>query len=274
LIRALIHSPNQKAESLTGRNYISYSALSLYQQCPLRYYFRYVVGLPERSVSASLVFGSAIHRAVEHHFNELMAGNEPPNLDALLAEYDRAWQERDPAEVNFGKDDDLESLAQLATRMLTTFQAHDFSKSNGTIIGVEEELRGDIIPGCPDVLGRVDLLIENANELVVTDLKTSRSRRSKNQAEDSAGQLLLYSELVKPLIPSKRVRLQFAVLTKTKEPAIDLHEVPMDQKRVDRVKRIVERVWQAIEREMFYPAPSPMNCPTCPFRGPCRTWPG
>jgi CRISPR/Cas system-associated exonuclease Cas4 (RecB family) len=274
LIQRLIEPANQKAEHLTGRNYISYSALSLYQQCPLRYYFKYIAGLSERTVSASLVFGSAIHRAVEHHFNELMAGNEPPCLDALLAEYDKAWQERNPAEVHFGKDDDLESLAQLATRMLTGFQSHEFSKSPGTIIGVEEELRGNIIPGCPDVLGRIDLLIETTEELVVTDLKTSKSRWSKNQAEDSGGQLLLYSELTRPLVPSKRIRLQFAVLTKTKAPAIDLHEVPVDQKRVDRVKRIVDRVWHGIEAEMFYPAPSPMNCPTCPFRSPCSKWPG
>ena len=48
---------------VTQRDYISYSAISTYQLCPLRYYFHYIVGLPERTVSASLVFGSAIHRA-------------------------------------------------------------------------------------------------------------------------------------------------------------------------------------------------------------------
>ncbi|MBA4015746.1 MAG: hypothetical protein C0483_01015 [Pirellula sp.] len=46
--------------------------MTTYQGCPLRYYFRYIAGLQERTVSASLIFGSAIHCAVEHHFNELM----------------------------------------------------------------------------------------------------------------------------------------------------------------------------------------------------------
>ncbi len=58
----------------TERDYISYSSITSYQACPLRWYFKYIAGLPERTVSSSLVFGSAIHRSVEHHFNELMAG--------------------------------------------------------------------------------------------------------------------------------------------------------------------------------------------------------
>ncbi|MBA4020716.1 MAG: hypothetical protein C0483_26460 [Pirellula sp.] len=254
------------------RNYLSYSSITTYQGCPLRYYFRYVAGLPEKTVSSSLVFGSAVHRAVEHHFNELMAGNEPPTLDALVGEYDRHWQEADPQAVQFGKGDDIESLSQLASKMFGAFQTSPLAMPAGRIIGVEEELRGNVVAGCPDLLGRIDLIIETADELVVTDLKTSRSRWSREQADDSAGQLLLYHELVRSFVPRKRVRLQFAVLTKTKEPAVDLHEVPADRRAVDRTKRIVEKVWKAIDNQVFYPSPSPMQCPGCSFRKQCRAW--
>jgi CRISPR/Cas system-associated exonuclease Cas4 (RecB family) len=256
------------------RDYLSYSAITTYQGCPLRYYFRYIAGLPERTVSASLVFGSAIHRAAELHFNELLAGNEPPPLDALVGEYDRHWQEVDPQTVQFGKDDDVESLGGLAAKVLGAFQTSSIADPAGRIIGVEEELRGAVVAGCPDVLGRIDLLVETADELVVTDLKTSRSRWSRDQADDSAGQLLLYHELVRDFAPRKRVRLQFAVLTKAKEPAIDVHEVPVSGQRIDRTKRIVERVWKAIDAKVFYPAPSAMQCPSCSFHEQCRAWTG
>lgn len=272
--------PNSRASPLpppspkTMRDYLSYSAISLYQSCPLRYFFRYVAGLPERTVSANLVFGSAVHRAVEHHFNELLAGNEPPTVDALVGEYDRHWQEADPQAVQFGKNDDVESLGQLAQKMFEAFQVSSLASPTGQIIGVEEELRGQVVPGCPDILGRIDLIVETAAELVVTDLKTARSRWSRDQADASAGQLLLYHELVRELVPRKRVRLQFAVLTKTKEPAMEVHEVPASQRRIDRTKRIVERVWKAIASQAFYPAPSPMQCPGCSFREQCRAWSG
>ena len=41
------------AKRLTGRDYISWSALSTFRTCPLKYKFRYVAGLPEQSVSAA-----------------------------------------------------------------------------------------------------------------------------------------------------------------------------------------------------------------------------
>ena len=258
----------------TNRDYISYSSITSYQACPLRWYFRYVVGLPERTVSSSLVFGSAIHRAVEHHFNELMAGNERPTLEALLGEYDRHWHETDEGVVKFGKEEDKESLTPLAQRMLAAFQTSSLARVEGHIIGVEEQLRGPVIAGAPDLLGRIDLLVETNDELILSDLKTSRSRWSPEQVDDQAGQLLLYSELVRPLAPRKKLRLQFAVVTKAKLPSVEVHEVVADPNKVDRVKRIVERVWKAIEAGVFYPAPSPTQCPSCPFRESCRKWAG
>lgn len=231
----------QPAVQKPARDYLSYSAITTYQGCPLRYFFRYIAGLPERIVSASLVFGSAIHRAAEFHFNELLAGNEPPPLEALIGEYDRHWREADLQAVQLGKDDDIESLGGLATKMLGAFQTSSLADPAGRIIGVEEEFRGAVISGCPDVLGRIDLLVETAEELVVTDLKTSRSRWSREQADDSAGQLLLYHELVRDFAPRKRVRLQFAVLTKVKEPAMDLHEVPVTRASSPLRRRVVCR---------------------------------
>jgi RecB family exonuclease len=256
------------------RDYLSYSAISTYQRCPLQYYFKYIAGLPEATVSANLVFGSSIHRAAEHHYRELLAGCEPPTLDALLGEYEAAWQSYDPAAIHFGRGKGREELANLAQRMLTAFQASDLARPDGVILGVEEELRGQIVPGCPDLLGRIDLIVETTRELVITDLKTARSRWSRGQVEESAGQLLLYHELARGLAPRKTLRLRFAVLTKTKQPALDVHEVAADRRQIDRMKRIVERVWRAISARHFYPAPSPANCGGCPFRAPCRAWRG
>jgi hypothetical protein len=50
--------------------------------------------------------------------------------------------------------------------------------------------------------------------------------------------------------------------------------LPVVPQRVARTKRIVERVWKAIAAGSFYPTPSPMQCPSCPFREPCRGWTG
>jgi hypothetical protein len=266
-------TPNQLAERLTGRNYLSYSAMNLFRTCPLRFKFKYQDGLPEDSVSAALVFGSAIHRAAELQFNRIMAGEPPPSLAELLDAYQDAWRDQvERGQVTFAKGDDESSLALLATRMLDVFRTSSMAQPAGTFLGIEEEVRGSIIPGVPDLLGRIDLLIETEDAIVITDLKTSRSRWTREQAEDASEQLLLYSELVKRFVPGKALRMRFAVLTKTKDPVMDVHELPVDPQRVERIKRVFERVWQAIAVGNFYPSPSPISCGSCPYAGPCRDW--
>jgi CRISPR/Cas system-associated exonuclease Cas4 (RecB family) len=274
MITTLELSPNQRALELTGRDYISWSAISTYQRCPLQHHFRYVEGLPEATVSASLVFGSAIHRAAEFHFRELLAGNPAPDLDTLLDCYQEEWRERAGMPIEFPKRDDVDSLGQLAERVLMAFRNSDVAAPHGTILGVEEELRGKVVEGCPELLARIDLITETDGDLVVTDLKTARSRWSQAQAELSDEQLLLYGELARRLAPERSLRLQFAVLTKTKSPVVEVHEVVVDPRRIDRTKRVFERTWAAIESRQVYPAPSVMNCSGCPFQQPCRDWTG
>ena len=131
--------------------------------------------------------------------------------------------------------------------------------SRGASVNLEVELDSTLINDperCPDVLGAFDLIVDTGSELVVSDWKTARSRWSREQAEDAAEQLILYSELAKDFAPGKPVKLEFIILTKAKEPIVDRHLMPVDPAQATRTKRVVERVWRAIESGNFYPAPT------------------
>ena len=256
------------------RDYLSYSAVRTFQACPLRYRFRYIDGWPEDCVSSSLVFGSAIHAAVEFFFSQQLAGEEAPSLDELLDVYQQSWRDRSEQEVRFAKTETADSLHQLADRMLTAFLASDLTNQEGRILGVEEELRGELSPDLPDLLGRVDLLLETDDSVIVQDFKTSRSAWNEYQAEDQSEQLLLYADLVRRLVPGKQLRLQFAVITKAKNPKVQLLEANFDESKLERTKRVFENVWSTIQSGHFYPAPSPMQCPGCGYRNQCAAWRG
>lgn len=257
------------------RNHISHSSISTFASCPLRYFFRYELHLPEESVGSSLAVGAALHAGLEFHFNELLAGNSPPGLDALLGVFWDSWRDQgEHRTIVFGSGEDINSIGSLADRMFRAFQSSDFSRPQGTIIGVEEEIRAELLPGVPELLARIDLLIETEEELTVVDFKTARSAWGHEQVQAAAGQLLLYHEAVQTIADGRPVRLQFAVLTKTKSPSLVLHEVPVDPRRIERTKEVVNRVWQAIQSGHFYPNPSILNCSTCPYRKPCEQWAG
>jgi RecB family exonuclease len=228
-------------------DHISYSAISTFQTCPLRFCFRYVLGLPVTTISASLVFGSAMRQAVQFHFEQLLVGRPAPDLDTLLAIYQEYWESCPEETVLFGKDENRDTLGRLADRSLRIFMESDFARPKGVILGIEEELRGQIIPGCPDLLARVDLIVDDGDELHVSDFKTARCSWSDHKVDDTAPQLILYSELVKPIADGRPIKLSFAVLTKTKLPVLAVHDVPLDAQQVERTKRTVERIWRAIQ---------------------------
>lgn len=274
MIRQAAVSPNDIAERLTGRRYLSWSQVSLYRSCPLRFAFHYVEGIPEETVSSSLVFGSGIHAAIQFHHEELLAGNPPPTIGSLMDAYRSVWIGFEDREVRFGKDEDEASLTDLAVKLLETFRASDVATPKGNVIGIEEEIVTPLIPGVPDLLARLDLVVDEPDSLVITDFKTSRTRWSAEQAEHSADQLLLYAESARQLMPDKQVRLQFVVLTKTKTPTIEVHKVALSRPKTNRNLRVLERIWHSIEQQNFYPAPSPMQCPTCPYRRQCGSWAG
>jgi putative RecB family exonuclease len=274
LTPASTNPANEIAKSLTGRDYVSWSALSTFRQCPLKYFFRYVAGLPEESVSASLVFGSGIHAAVEGIYRAALAGEAKPTLEQSMFAYRSAWLPHDPDAIQFGSSETRDSLDALATRMLTAFLSSPVASVHGRVLGVEEEIRGMLVEGVPDLYGRVDLLTEDADTLVVTDIKTSRGKWSAEQVEDSGEQLLLYSHLASEIAPGKKIATRFLVLTKTKEPVIEEHVTEATPEKVKRVLVSVERVWRAIESGVFYPAPSVMSCSTCGYREACRAWKG
>ena len=234
-----------------------------------------MAGLPETVVSSGLVFGGAVHSAIEQHYRALLAGETAPGPEMLLEAFWSAWSTRSQqAEIQFARDEDPAAIGSLAQRVLTAFRESELARPAGAVIAVEEELREALVPGCPDLLARIDLAVETDTELVVTDFKTSRSRWSGDQAEQSGEQLVLYGELAQRLAPAKDLRLEFGVVTKTKTPTVERHPVTSDLQRVARTKRVIERVWLAICSGLFYPAPSPLSCSTCPYRDPCRDWNG
>ena len=100
---AVLTSTQETSVVGKDRDYFSFSSIRAYQACPLRYFFRYVAGLPEESVAATLVFGTSIHRAIEHHYRELLVGNATPSLAALLEQYETGWLEREGVLVRFSK---------------------------------------------------------------------------------------------------------------------------------------------------------------------------
>jgi hypothetical protein len=90
-----IRAPNRLAERITGRPYLSHSQISLMRSCPRKFAFQYVERAAKDFLPSSLIFGSAIHTALELYFRAKLEGLNVTS-QALQSAYHDAWQSRLP----------------------------------------------------------------------------------------------------------------------------------------------------------------------------------
>ncbi len=269
---------NIEAKDLIGRPYLSPSSISTYLRCPLRFRFQYVERLEPDFTASSLVFGVGIHAAVEHHFRKLFADDRAATVEELVSVFEQALATEANQEIRFGRSETADTLRDLAARMLAAFVSSGYSKPQGALIGVEEGLAGTLIDGVPTIHGRADLIgLDATGVLRVTDVKTARNAWTENTIRESTLQQVIYAELLRPwaeALGADDVQAEWLVLRKTKTPAIDRHQLIIDDAQVRQVTNTIRQVWRAIRACNFYPVPSPMNCGGCPFRNACNEWEG
>ena len=260
---------------LTGRNYLSVSAVKQFLRCPLSYRFKYIDRIPEDSVSSALAFGRGIHSALELWFTAQLEGQPEPSLEELLVDFWGEWKacEQETA-IRLSKNEDVTKIADMAKRMIATFIASDVAHPVGQVVGIEEELRASLLVDGPDVLGRLDLVIETPQQFIVIDFKTAKSKWSDAQRQDAELQAIVYKELVERMAGDKPVRVEFIVLTKTKTPSVTVKPATTTDTAIHRGKAMMSATWKAIQNGNFYPAPSITACPSCPFRKQCDAWQG
>lgn len=265
---------NQLAESITGRPYVSHSQIALMRACPRKFAFQYIEGVGKDFIASSLVFGGAVHAALESYFQALMEGRIE-GLEALMMRFRSEWELQCPgtgeAPLRLNKGESIESLQETAERLLKAFLDSPLARPVGDILAVEEERCITLDADLPDIVARVDLVTQTADAVHVVDWKTSRSRWTQEKAIQSAEQLVLYGVTLHQLCAALHlpVRLHFGILTKAKSPAVQVITMPIDAQRAANLTESMRTTWADIQRGSFQPNPSPINCTTCPFKSRC-----
>ena len=136
-------------------------------------------------------------------------------------------------------------------------------------------MRGPVVPDCPELTARVDVLVDGPGALVVANFQTSRRPWGPAKRAEAAPLLLLTGELARVYSGGKPVHLAVAILTTSQRPRLVVHRLPLDPERVTQAKIMAGQVCRAIQAGNIYPSPSAIQCPSCPYRAkPCQAWPG
>lgn len=245
---------------------LSFSSIDTYLNCPAKFRYGYVFRIPSTEVATPLIFGTAVHHALEKfHAGDLAS---MPGEDSLKDWLREAW-ESGP----FDKLDDRENvdLKRRAWRVVTAYRermAKDWRPAAGTEVWFEVPF-GE--PGeNPEamVVGSIDRLdIDPDGALHVTDYKTNKKVKTR-QIVSTDLQLSIYALAVEHLfgrLPAT-VALDFVV------PG-EVVRVPVSDLDLEAARRKVVETARAVKGQTFEPTPNPL-CGWCDFKAICPAWEG
>ncbi len=245
---------------------VSASRLTLFLQCRLRFYFRYVQQIEKRK-TAALHVGSSVHAALKA-WNKARWRSAPLTLDQLEAEYLRVWQNEEHVAVDWG--DEEEKQKKMGWSLVETY-LRDATPPEGVVPdAVEVPVEADLsIHGLPRLIGVLDLVQAGT----IVEYKTSASTPSPEKAAhlnevQVSGYALLYREAT-----GRTERgVQIHTLVKLKTPKLVIASMPpVTEGQKSRLFRLMESYVAGLERRDWVPSPG-LQCSACEYFNECRQW--
>lgn len=267
------HTTTDAGRTASPAAHLSASQLRTYSTCSLQWFCQRHYK-PE-FVASALVFGSAVHAAIETYYQGFLEGREVA-VDEMFEAYEAVWG-AETGEIQYGKKASRESLAGKAAAMLDAFLA---SVQPGEVVAVEQPFECALSEGLPPLVGRIDLVEVVGEEkgdpaLHVVDFKTA-ARATSDPDDLDTSQLTFYAiaahrlGLVAQLgLPLK---MRYDIITKTKSPKVLSYSFAPDHGEGVRVVAKARACWRGMAAEIVFPTPSWM-CTNCGYKRLCAQWP-
>jgi putative RecB family exonuclease len=234
---------------------LSYSQISTYQQCPLKYKLQYIDGLKPKE-RPYFSFGTTIHSAVEYFYKVKVP--VPPSLENLLSYYESNWLSE-----GYESKEEEEKQRAYGREIITTFwntHAPNFRLPVATEFHFYTDIEGIKLQGYID---RVDKL--DSGGLSIIDYKTSREFFTREHLRQDL-QLTLYQLAAEQtwFLPVEKLTLYHL---RSNTPCTC---EARDKIQLDAAREIVLTVAENITKGIFTPAENnfcPCDFPEyCPYQ--------
>ena len=243
----------------------SASQLGCYARCPRQYKYRYIEQREPERAAVALAVGTAVHAAVQYHFEQRARGKSPTpsdalrvlraELGALLSDPKLNWTKTTPAEARA----EAERLLQVFLRELADLPvAHCEAPFE---IALHDPITGEPLPR--PLLGYLDHVLTDGT---VIELKTTARRYSDTDIAANL-QFAAYRVVARR---QRRPDVRLVALLKTKTPTAQLVSMGVASHAEERwFLEAVRDIERGIHAGVFPPSPG-MACSTCDFREACR----
>ncbi|MEI7733198.1 MAG: PD-(D/E)XK nuclease family protein [Verrucomicrobiota bacterium] len=264
--RATPEPNNDRLEELVKT--VSASRLNLWNNCRLKFYFRYVLQI-SKPKTAALFVGSLVH-AILQSWSMARWKKEPFDLEKYKAQFDEQWKDQQAkARIDWEGEEDKERAGAwnaIECYFKQTPITQD-EKPEAVEVSVEADLEKH---GLPKLIGVLDLVREGGR---IVDFKTcGQTPHPEMVKHTNLLQLSCYAVLYRECTGHLEGGLEIHSIVKTKTPKIIITELPpMTNQQQTRLFKIIESYQAGIYREDFVPAAG-FTCAGCEYLKECRAW--
>lgn len=244
----------------------SHSKINCYEQCPLKYKYKYIDRLtPARGESIEAFLGSRVHEALEKIYRDLKY-EKLPSLQEILDYFNKRWEEEWKDDIVIVKDEySAENYRKMGERYITDFYKTHEPFNHSTTIALETEYTVPLDEeGNYYMHVRIDRLALNDGVYEIHDFKTSNTLPGQDYL-DNDRQLALYAYGVKYKFPdAEKIKLIWHYLAFNKEMVSFRTDDALENLRKETLDLI-----QKIENEEDFQARESALCSWCEYQPLC-----
>ena len=248
----------------------SHSRLSAFEQCKLKYKFRYIDGIiPEMEKTIESHLGNVVHSSLEWLYKQIKYG-KIPSVDELVSFYSNKWKEDYEIGILIVKKGlNIEHYFNKGVQFLINYYLEHKPFDDNTI-DVEKEIEISLDEtGLYKIRGFIDRVAHNpkTGEYEVHDYKTSNNFPSNEQIENDR-QLALYAIAIKEIYgKEKNVRLIWHYLSFNKK----IHSTRTNEQLENLKRETIELIKEIEATKNFTPTKSAL-CHWCEYKNICPAW--
>ncbi len=260
-------------EELRMKPHLSASSINAYLECGLQYKLSRIDKVKPDFTPDALVYGSTIHKIIEHIQTIRMCG-DCPVIEEMVALFEQIWREKaeDNSTIQYRKGESFTSLLNQGKKLVALYL--QYLPENGFgLLAIEEpfelHLEGLDIP----IIGVMDMVEEDeSGTVIITDHKTASRAYSADEVNNSF-QLTVYHIAARSNgYAGRDILMKFDCLIKTRTPRFEqVYTVRSEEAELRAMKKI-RSVWEGIIKGVFIPNDTSWKCSMCNYKSYCEQW--
>jgi len=249
-------------------DYWSASQIGTFLTCPIAYRNLYVVGMPQQPPNIYMVYGTAIHKALEINFKQKIKTGKDLSVDVVYAHFWKAFQKEQLQVTDRVNPAVIRSMELAATDSLGYY----IKNIAPDIQPKEVEFRFEVkMKNFPITLvGYMDLITVDG---VIRDYKTAGKdwkRKFSTLEVGKSMQLTLYAAAYRKLFKQKEKGLVFDVMPRCESETF-VRETTRTDEQVLQVLKLATDIEKIVKLGVF--VPNYTSCSQCEFRHSCEKRP-